>query len=100
MIQSMTSNNSNGIPMELQQLISNHTQMVQMMSRIMEERNKRLTPNDHGNSSSKPEVEIRPRACKTCGEIGHTSRECHGQCPNCETSHPTGEDHELRGLID
>ncbi len=90
-IQSMTSNNSNGIPMELQQLIGNHTQMVQMMSRIMEERNKRLTPNDPGKGSSKPEVEIRPRACKTCGEIGHTSRECHGQCPNCETSHPTGE---------
>src|SRR6266480_5672777 len=90
-IQKVTNNNSNGIPLGIQQMIDAHTQIVQMMSRIMDDGNHKQSPYGNGRNKSKLDVEIRPRACKFCGEIGHISKECHEQCPNCETSHPTGE---------
>jgi hypothetical protein len=30
-------------------------------------------------------------ACKINGEIGHMSKECHEQCPYCDTNHPVGK---------
>jgi hypothetical protein len=31
------------------------------------------------------------QAYKRCEEIGHTSKDCHEQCPYCDTSHPYGK---------
>jgi predicted Zn-ribbon and HTH transcriptional regulator/DNA-directed RNA polymerase subunit N (RpoN/RPB10) len=34
---------------------------------------------------------IKPKACKTCGEIGHTSKECTDEWPHGHTRHPVRE---------
>ena len=33
----------------------------------------------------------KPRACKICGEIGHTQEEDKDGCPHCEENHPAEE---------
>jgi hypothetical protein len=53
--------------------------------------NNNLPQNDHGNNKPRDDVEMILRACKICGEIGHTLKECHEWFPNCDTSHPIGE---------
>jgi hypothetical protein len=62
-----------------------------MMSQILTSTNNSLPPNDHGGKTTRGDVEMTLQACKRCGEIGHTSKDCHEQCPYCDTSHPIGE---------
>jgi hypothetical protein len=50
--------------------------------------NNNLPQNDHGSKEPRDDAEITLQACKTCGEIGHISKECHEQCPYYDTSHP------------
>jgi hypothetical protein len=50
-----------------------------------------LPQNAHGGKEPRGDVEMTLRACRICGEIGHTSKECYGQCPYYDTSHPIGE---------
>ena len=46
---------------------------------------------DHANKEIKIQVVTSPRACKICGEVGHTSKEHQDQCPFCDHNHPVGE---------
>jgi hypothetical protein len=62
-----------------------------MMSQIMASANNSLPQNDHGGKKPRSDAEMTLQACKNCGEIGHTFKECHEQCPYCDTSHPIGE---------
>ena len=49
--------------------------------------NVRATPTDMGNQEPKGSTWIKPSACKTCGEIGHTSNECHDEWPHMAAGH-------------
>jgi hypothetical protein len=46
---------------------------------------------EHGEKPTKIDTEIICQVCKRCGEVGHASKDCHGECPHCDTSHPIGE---------
>jgi hypothetical protein len=87
----MVTRDSKKLPPGIQQVLDDHSRIVQMMTQIMASTNNSLPENDHGGKEPKGEVEMTLRACKRCGEIGHTSKECHEQCPYCVTSHPVGE---------
>jgi hypothetical protein len=62
-----------------------------MMSQMLANTNNNLPQSDHGGKEPRGDVEMTLRACKRCGEIGHTSKECREQCPYYDTSHPIGE---------
>jgi hypothetical protein len=61
--------------------MDDHSQIVQMMSQIVASINDNLPQKDYSGKEIRSEVEMILRACKRCGEIGHTSKECHEQCP-------------------
>jgi RNA polymerase subunit RPABC4/transcription elongation factor Spt4 len=71
----------------MQQVLDNHTRIVQMMSQILANSNDNLPWKDHGGKEPRGDVEMTLRACNVCGEIGHTSKDYHEQCPYCDTSH-------------
>jgi hypothetical protein len=89
--QDMVNRDSNELPLGMQQLLDDHSRIVQMMTQIMASTNNCLPQNDHGGKEPIGDIEMTLRACKRCGEIGHTSKECHEQCTYCATSHPIGE---------
>jgi hypothetical protein len=89
--QNMVNCGNNKIPPGLQQVLDDHSQIVQMMSQIVASTNNSLPQNGHGGKTTRGDIEMTLQACKRCGEIGHTSKECHEQCPYCDTSHPIGE---------
>jgi hypothetical protein len=62
-----------------------------MMSQILASTNDNLPRKDYSGKEIRSEVEMTLRACKRCGEIGCTSKECLEKCPYCVTSHPVGE---------
>jgi hypothetical protein len=62
-----------------------------MMSQILASTNNHLPQNNLGGKEPRGDVEITLKACKNCGEIGHTSKGCYEQCPYCDTSHPIKE---------
>jgi hypothetical protein len=62
-----------------------------MMSQIVASTNNSLPQDDHDGKPAKIDVEMTRQACKRCGEIGHTSKDCLEECPYCDTSHPNGE---------
>jgi hypothetical protein len=86
--QNMFNRNSNEIPLGMQQVLDNHTRIIQMMSQNLASTNNNLPRKDHGGKEPRGDTEMTLRACKRCGEIGHTSKECHEQCSYCDTSHP------------
>ena len=77
------------LPQEMQQLLDNQTHIVRMMWQIRTNSNDEATPTAMGNQESKESTWIKPVACKTCGEIGHTSNECHDEWPHCAARHQT-----------
>jgi hypothetical protein len=89
--QNMVNCDSNEIPPGMQQELDNHTRIIQMMSQNLANANKNLPRKGHGDKESRGDVKMTLRACKRCGEIGHTSKECQEQCPYCDTSHPVRE---------
>jgi hypothetical protein len=89
--QNMVNCDNNEIPLRMQQVLDNHTRIVQMMSQILANTNNNLPRKDFSGKKQRGDSEMTLRACKRCGEIGHTSKECHEQCPYCVTSHPVGE---------
>jgi hypothetical protein len=89
--QDMVNHGSKNIPLGMQQVLDDHSQIVQLMFQIVASTNNSLPQNGHGGKTTRDDVEMTLRACKRCGEIGHMSKECHEQCPNCDTSHPIGE---------
>ena len=46
---------------------------------------------DYVNLEFKEDIATRPRACKICGEVGHTSKDHQDQCPYCDANHPVDE---------
>ena len=66
----------------MQQLMDNQTHIVRMMWQGRTNSNDEATPTVMGNQESKGSTWIKPVACKTCGEIGHTSNECHDEWPH------------------
>jgi hypothetical protein len=50
-----------------------------------------MPQNNLGSKETRGDAEITLLACKICGEIGDTSKECHEQCPYYDTNHPVGE---------
>jgi hypothetical protein len=60
----------------MQQVLDDHSRMVQMMPQILASNNDNLSQNNVGSKEPRGEVEITLLACKICGEIGHTSKGC------------------------
>jgi hypothetical protein len=82
---------SKELPRGMQQVLDNHSQMIQMIPEMLAVANNNLPQNHFGSKEPRGDAEITLLACESCEEIGHTSKECHEQCPYCDTSHPTGE---------
>jgi hypothetical protein len=87
----MVNHGSEDIPPGMQQVLDDHSRIVQMMFQFVASTNNCLPQNDHGGKETRGDVEMTLRACKRCGEIGHMSKECQEQCPYCVTSHPIGK---------
>ena len=93
MAQHQISNPNKELPQEMQQLLDNQTHIVRMMWQGRANSNDEATPTDMGNKESKGSPWIKPSACKSCGEIGHTSKECHDEWPHGATRHQIGRAH-------
>jgi hypothetical protein len=87
----MVNRDNKELPLGMQHVLDDHSRIVQMMSQIVASTNNSLPQNDHGGKTTRGDVEMTLQACKRCGEIRHTSKDYHEQCPYCETSHPIGE---------
>jgi hypothetical protein len=87
----LINSDSKELPPGMQQVLDDHSRIVQMMSQILASINNNLPQKDLGSKEPRDVIEITLQACKICGEIGHMSKECHEQCPYCDTSHPVGE---------
>jgi hypothetical protein len=75
MTQCMIHWDSKVLPLGMQQVLDNHSQMVQMIPQILASINN-LPQNNLGNKKPRDRAEITLQACKICGEIGHLSEEC------------------------
>jgi hypothetical protein len=62
-----------------------------MMSQMVASTNNSLPQDEHGERPTKIDTEVMWQACKRCGEVGHTSKDCHGEYPHRDTSHPVEE---------
>jgi hypothetical protein len=87
----MDNHDSKELPPGVQQVLDDHSRIVQMMSQNLASTNNNLPRKDHGGKEPRDDVETTLRACKRCGEIGHMSRDYREQCPYCDMSHPIGE---------
>jgi hypothetical protein len=75
--QDMVNRDSNEIPPGMQQVLDNQTRIIQMMSQNLASTNNNLPRKNHGGKEPRDDIDTTLRACKRCGEIGHTSKECH-----------------------
>jgi hypothetical protein len=91
MTQYMVNRDSQELPPGMQQVLDDHSRIVQMMSQIMAGTNSNLPQHDLGSKEPRGEAEITLQACKIYGEIGHTSKGCCEQCSYCDMNHPVGE---------
>jgi hypothetical protein len=55
----------------MQQVLNDHSRIVQMMSQILANTNNNPPQNNLGNKESRDGAVITLRACKICGKIGH-----------------------------
>jgi hypothetical protein len=65
--QNMVNRDSNEIPLGVQQVLDDHSRIVQMMSQIVASTNNSLPQDDHGGKPTKVDVEMIRQACKRCG---------------------------------
>jgi hypothetical protein len=91
MTQNMVNRDSEELPPGVQQVLNDHSRIVQIMSQLVASTYNSLPQDEHGGKPTQVDVEMTQQACKRCGEIGHTSKDCHEGCPYCDTSHPIGE---------
>ena len=75
MAQNQVNNHNKEIPQGMQQLLDNQTHIMQMMCHNMANNKVNSPQIDIGNKGFKGSTFTKPHACKTCGEIGHTSKE-------------------------
>jgi Zinc knuckle len=68
-----------------------HTRIVHMMPQNTATNNDTQPWKNHGSKDFGYGIVTSFRACKNCGEIGHTSKECYERCPHCDASHPNEE---------
>jgi hypothetical protein len=78
--QDMVNRDSKELPPGMQQVLEDHSQIVEMMSQILASTNNNLPQNNLGSKEPRCDAEITLLACRICGEIVHTSKECHEQC--------------------
>jgi hypothetical protein len=90
--QNMISSKSNELPPGVQQLLDAHTHIVQMASQIMTNNNN-ASPSDPSKDKPEEHDVARNQACKLCGDIGHTSKDCKEQCHSCGRDRCNGECH-------
>jgi hypothetical protein len=62
-----------------------------MMSQMVASANSNLPQDERSGKPTQVDAKMTQQACKRCGEIGHTSRDCHGEYPHCDTSYPVEE---------
>jgi hypothetical protein len=89
--QNLINSDNKELPPGMQQVLDDHSRMVQMIPQILASTNDNLPQNKLGNNKPRGSAKITLQAYKSCGEIGHTSKECHEQCPHCDTRHPIEE---------
>ena len=83
--------NNNNLPPGMPQLLESQAQLVQMMTHIMTNHGINPLMTNYGANEPQDNVVTGPRACKICGDIGHTYMEHQDQCPNCDGDHPGKE---------
>ena len=96
LVQQMTQNlvsSRNDLPPEILQLLESQSQMLQMMAHGTANYNNIPPEIVNGRNEFKEDGVARPRACKLCGDLGHSHEEHRDQCPNCDGSHPAKECH-------
>jgi hypothetical protein len=91
MTQDMVNHDSKELPPGMQQVLDDHSRIVQMMSQILASTNINLPQKNPGGKEPRGDANITLQAYKIYGEIGHTFKECHEQCPNCDTNHSNEE---------
>jgi hypothetical protein len=91
MTQSLANRDGRDLPMGVQLVLDNHSQIVQIISQMMPSTNNSLPQSDLDGRPAKDDVQATQRACERCGEIGHASNDYHGECPYCDVSHPVEE---------
>jgi hypothetical protein len=79
MTQDMVNRDSKELPPGMQQVLDDHSRMVQMMSQILACTNNNLPQNHLGSKEPRGDAEITLLASNICGEIGHMSKGCHEQ---------------------
>jgi hypothetical protein len=97
--QDMVNQDSKELPLGMQQVLDDLFLIAQMMSQILASTNNNLSRNKLGSKEPRDNVGITLQACKIYGEIGHMSKECHEQCPYCNTNHPNKECPMARLLV-
>jgi hypothetical protein len=62
-----------------------------MMSQMVARTNNSLPQDEHSGKLTQVNAEMMQQACKRCGEIGHTSKDCHEEWPHCDPNYPVEE---------
>jgi hypothetical protein len=58
---------------------------------MMASTNNSLPREERSGKLTQVDAEAIQQACKRCGEIGHTSKDCHGEYPHYDTSYSIGD---------
>jgi hypothetical protein len=77
MTQDMINPDSKELPLGMQQVLDDHSRIVQMISQILASISNTLPQNNLGSKEPRGDTEITLLACKICEDIGHMSKECH-----------------------
>jgi hypothetical protein len=67
MTQDMVNRNSKELPPGMQQVLDNHSQMIQMIPQMLAVAGNNLPQNNLGSKEPRGDAEITLRACKNCG---------------------------------
>jgi hypothetical protein len=89
MTQNLITSDSKELPLGMQQLLDDHSRMVQMMPQILASTN--LLQDHQCNRKMEKAFKTTMPVCKIYGEAGHPSEECPEKCHRCTTSHSTRE---------